>query len=210
MESFPPKPSPSQDMGGQPSLSCPTPSTSVLLVANSDSEKPGAQPTCPTIFLHPLMELSTTPSVALMSAKQQTPLPDPQPGNVLRYASLWADEQEAGREEGTEDRPCLVVVVRDSDEAKRVAIVPITRSPQGRDGIELSADVKAKLGLDPGEPSWVVCSEYNQFVWPGPDLRPIPRTGTWLYGRLPDDLFLRVARALRSAARWPRVVSRTS
>ena len=182
-----------------------------MLVANSDSVRPGGQPKCPTIFFWPLTELSTTPSVVLMSVTRQTPLPDPQPGHVFRYAYLWADEHEAGRDEGTEDRPCLVVVLRDSDEIKRVAVVPITRSPQGRDSIELPADVKSKLGLDPGEPSWVVCSEYNQFVWPGPDLRPIPKTGAWLYGRLPDRLFLRIAQALRLAARRElRVVSRTS
>ena len=128
-----------------------------------------------------------------MSVKRQTPLPDPQPGHVFRYAYLWADEHEAGREEGTEDRPCLVLVVRDVGEVKRVAVVPITRSPQG------------------GERSWVVCSEYNQFDWPGPDLRPIPKTGAWLYGRLPDDLLLRIATTLRAAARRSlRVVSRTS
>lgn len=144
-----------------------------------------------------------------MSAKQQT-LPDPQPGQVLRYAYLWADEQEAGREEGAEDRPCIIIVAREIEGEKRVVVVPVTRTPQGHDSIELPPDVKAKLGLDPGERSWAVCSEYNEFEWPGPDLRPIPRTGAWLYGQLPHAIFLRIATALRSAARRPRIVRRTS
>ena len=81
-----------------------------------------------------------------MSAKQQT-LPDPQPGQVLRYAYLWADEQEAGREEGEEDRPCIVIVAREIEGTKRVVVVPITRTPQGHDSIELPPDVKTRLGL---------------------------------------------------------------
>ena len=165
-------------------------------LANSDGERPDGPSTCQTICLQPLMVLSKTPSVTLMSAKQQT-LPDPQPGQVLRYAYLWADEQKAGREEGAEDRPCIVIVAREIEGVKRVVVVPVTRTPQGHDSIELPPDVKAKLGLDPGERSWAVCSEYNEFEWPGPDLRPIPRTGAWLYGQLPHAVFLRIATALR-------------
>jgi hypothetical protein len=31
--------------------------------------------------------------------------------------------------------------------------------------------VKRRLGLD-SERSWIVLNEANQFIWPGPDLRP--------------------------------------
>jgi hypothetical protein len=34
------------------------------------------------------------------------PLPEPEPGRVIRYNYLWAKEQEQGREEGRKDRPC--------------------------------------------------------------------------------------------------------
>jgi hypothetical protein len=137
-------------------------------------------------------------------------LPDPQPGQVIRYAYLWANEHEAGREEGSEDRPCVVLVVRDVAGAKRVLVVPISRSPQGPDSVEIPADIKKRLRLDAGDRSWAVCSEYNEFTWPGPDLRPVPRRGGWLYGRLPDGLLLRIATTLRAAARRQlRVVART-
>ncbi len=38
-------------------------------------------------------------------------LPAPEPGSVIRYAYLWADEQRRGREEGRKDRPVLVLAV---------------------------------------------------------------------------------------------------
>ena len=46
------------------------------------------------------------------------------------------------------------------------------------------------LGLD-DERSWVVLTELNQFVWPGPDLRPVSEgdASTVLYGYLPAGIF---------------------
>lgn len=140
-------------------------------------------------------------------------LPPPEPGTVIRYAYLWAAEQDQGREEGTKDRPCVVVVAtRRVDDRLIVTVVPVTRSPQGGAAVKIPPDVKARLGLEPGEASWIVCRELNEFEWPGPDLRPISRTGGWQYGKLPDRLFLQVARSLRAAAggRRLRVVPRTS
>ena len=129
-------------------------------------------------------------------------LPPPEPGTVIRYAYLWADEQEQGREEGSKDRPCIIAVaIRRVEDRTMAVVVPVTRSPQGRNAVEIPPEVKARLGLEPGEPSWVVCSEVNEFEWPGPDLRPILSTGRWVYGMLPDALFLHIARALRMAAR---------
>jgi prevent-host-death family protein len=47
-------------------------------------------------------------------------------------------------------------------------IVPAPSLPQF--GIELPGRVKRRLKLDDAR-SWVVLSEWNEFVWPGPDLR---------------------------------------
>lgn len=115
--------------------------------------------------------------------------PKPEPGLVIRYSYLWAEEARTGREEGVKDRPCAVVlVVRKEDGKTRVAVLPITHAPP-RDpaaAIELPAPTKRRLGLD-GERSWVVISEYNTFYWPGPDLRMAPGKGpeTAAYGPLP-------------------------
>jgi hypothetical protein len=53
-------------------------------------------------------------------------------------------------------------------------------------GIELLLAVKRRLGLD-DQRSWVMATEVNRFLWPGPDLRPIsPRyPSEFAYGGLP-------------------------
>jgi len=45
------------------------------------------------------------------------------------------------------------------------------------------------------ERSWVVLSEANDFIWPGPDLRPVPGvvSGSVAYGFLPPG-FMSVLR----------------
>lgn len=101
-------------------------------------------------------------------------LPVPKQGLVVRYFCLWQREAEAGREEGIKDRPCAVVLVilRD-DEKPVVRVLPISHYPpdEAEDGLEIPALVKNRLGLD-WERYWVIFSESNDFVWPGPDLRP--------------------------------------
>lgn len=90
------------------------------------------------------------------------PLPEPRPGLVIRYAYLWRSEHERGREEGTKDRPCAVVLATTRDgEATRVVVA----------AIEVSAAVKVRLGLD-HERFCIVTSEVNVFTKLGSDLRP--------------------------------------
>jgi hypothetical protein len=59
-----------------------------------------------------------------------------------------------------------------------VLVLPITHTtPQhADDAIEIQTATKQRLGLD-AERSWIVISEVNEFVWPGPDLWP-PQGGT--------------------------------
>jgi hypothetical protein len=38
------------------------------------------------------------------------------------------------------------------------------------------AGIRAHLGLD-AERCWIMVTEINRFIWPGPDLRPIRRDG---------------------------------
>ena len=91
------------------------------------------------------------------------------------------------------DRPCAIVLaVGDVNERTRVIVLPITHTaPQPPDeGIELPQPTKDRLGLD-GERSWIVVSEGNDFIWPGPDLRPMAGQGpeSVAYGFLPPRLF---------------------
>lgn len=102
--------------------------------------------------------------------------PDPHPGLVIRYAYLWKREHDEGREEGSKDRPCAIVVsVLDDEGEQEVMVLPITHSaPQHvQDAIEIPPATQHRLGLD-SERSWSVITEANKFVWPGPDLRPVP------------------------------------
>ncbi len=54
-----------------------------------------------------------------------------------------------------------------------VVCVPITHTPPSdpADAVEIPPALKAHLGLD-DLPSWIVVTETNDFLWPGPDLRP--------------------------------------
>jgi hypothetical protein len=120
-------------------------------------------------------------------------LPDPYAGLVIRYSYLWKREFDAGRDEGTKDRPCAIVlaVVHDDGE-KEVLVLPITHSPPANpaDAIEIPTVTKNRLGLD-SERSWIVITEANEFIWPGPDLRPVPGrdASTIVYGALPPRFF---------------------
>ncbi len=102
-------------------------------------------------------------------------LPRPLPGLVISYSYLWAMEHNRGAEEGRKTRPCAIVAAQQIIEGKEVVtVVPVTHSQptESADAIEIPAGIKAHLGLD-DMPSWVVVTETNDFIWPGPDLRPL-------------------------------------
>lgn len=80
----------------------------------------------------------------------------------------------------------------DDDGDTIVYVVPIThRKPaDDPDALELPRAVKSRLKLD-DEPSWIVTSELNRFVWPGYDLRLVARDkpGVFSFGFLPVEVF---------------------
>jgi hypothetical protein len=63
------------------------------------------------------------------------------------------------------------------------------------------------------ERCWVLVSEANRFIWPGPDVRPIAAAGerTYTYGTLPPRFMAQIKQAFaaRSARVRMRIVSRT-
>ena len=125
-------------------------------------------------------------------------IPAPEPGLVINYAYLWHHEHLAGHEEGRKDRPSVIVLCVDEPEAgiTVVTVLPVTHAPpqiEG-EGIELPAAIKRHLGLD-DQPSWVMVSEGNEFVWPGYDLRKRRRYGSYSYGLLPPRFFERIVKA---------------
>ena len=143
------------------------------------------------------------------------PLPIPEPGLVVRYAYLWHSEYERGREEGDKNRPCAIILTAINEDGDTVVtVLPVTHtSPRlENDAVELPLAVKQRLGLDDAR-SWVVVNEMNRFVWPGPDLRPIPPTeaGRFDYGLLPPGLFRAIRERFLAAAQAQRsrIVPRT-
>jgi hypothetical protein len=124
----------------------------------------------------------------------------PERGSVIRYSYLWADETARGHEEGQKDRPALVLAlsVKTGDRLAQVLALAITHTPpaQPSDAVPFPQPVKLAIGLDDA-PSWIVTTEANAFIWPGPDVRPVPgRTPvTMIYGRVPTGLLTQVARS---------------
>jgi hypothetical protein len=120
-------------------------------------------------------------------------LPKPEPGLVVCCSYLWHEEHLSGREEGIKDRPCAIVAAIKSvgDGGTRVLVLPITHAaPRAANtGVEIPADLKKRLNLDSAR-SWVVVSEWNEFAWPGPDLRPVTRSAASVaYGFLSRGFF---------------------
>ncbi len=119
---------------------------------------------------------------------------------MISYAYLWAREHRKGLEEGRKDRPCAIVAARRVLAGRDVVtVVPITHSTPAdpEDAVEIPATLKRHLGLDDLPSSVVVC-ETNDFLWPGPDLRPADPA----YGMLPPRFFAHVRdRILQAHAR---------
>jgi hypothetical protein len=125
-------------------------------------------------------------------------------------------EHAAGKEEGIKDRPCaIVLMLTDEDGDRVITVLPITHSPPANpaEAVEIPTESKQRLGLDSAR-SWVVLTEANRFVWPGPDLRPSVSgdTASVAYGALPHALFTDIRRKFAAAVRnrLVRAVVRTS
>jgi hypothetical protein len=123
-------------------------------------------------------------------------VPEPRLGLVISYAYLWHHEQRAGREEGSKNRPCVIIlsVEHPVDGITMVRVAPVThRVPDDLSAaLELPLAVKRHLGLD-DDRSWVILDEVNEFAWPGFDLRPRPGSrDRFAYGFLPPRLFGRL------------------
>jgi hypothetical protein len=127
-------------------------------------------------------------------------LAPPERGSVIRYAYLWADEHRRGREEGRKDRPALVLAlsILRQDGALEVLVLPVTHTPPASpsDAVAIPSEVKRGLRLDE-QRAWIVTTEANAFVWPGPDIRAIPgsKPSRVIYGKIPDGLLKKIARS---------------
>ena len=134
--------------------------------------------------------------------------PKPTPGQVIRYSYLWHKDAVLGSEEGSKDRPCaIVMMVQDENGDEIVTVLPVTHSPphDPSDALEIPSDTKRRLGLD-GERSWIIITESNRYLWPGPDIRMLISgdAASVLYGSLPGGFFERVRLAFLGKVRFTR------
>ncbi len=101
----------------------------------------------------------------------------------------------------------MLVLRGGEDGAPLVRVLPITHTTptNAADALEIPSMTKRRLGLD-SERSWIVFTEANAFVWPGPDLRPAVNgdLSSIVYGMLPPrflaavkDKVLRIYRQRR-------------
>lgn len=115
-------------------------------------------------------------------------------GYVFRYSYLWHRQHVQGRREAEKDRPSLVLaIVKLNDDGNSIVrVLPITHLAPGNpsEAVEIPHVVKKRLGLD-DERSWIVLTESNRFIWPGPDIRPVGTIDGY-YGPLPPSLFRQV------------------
>jgi hypothetical protein len=95
-----------------------------------------------------------------------------------------------------------------------VTVAPVTHTPPSDPdtAVEIPPQIKARLGLDQLA-SWVIVSEVNDFIWPGPDLRHVAgsQPPRFDFGVLPPRFFRGVRDRLLglSTTRRVRAVPRT-
>jgi hypothetical protein len=95
-----------------------------------------------------------------------------------------------------------VLSVTEVEVNTRVVVAPVTTQPPraGDAVVEMPATVLAHLGLGDAR-CWIVASEVNSFIWPGPDLRPARRTGDLspYFGKVPGNLLRKLRETYRLA-----------
>jgi hypothetical protein len=118
-------------------------------------------------------------------------IPKPELGMVVSIEYQWLHENAKGLINGLKDRPAVVVLISDTN---HISVAPITSTAPGdlSAAIEIPPKVLRHLGLD-DKPTWIICDEVNEFVWPGYDLRPLDKNPeTCVYNFLPPALFNQV------------------
>ena len=126
----------------------------------------------------------------------------PQIGEVICHSYLWRNQADRGQTEGTKERPCVVVHWQEEREGStRIFVTPITHTEpfDTERSMLCPAATKMRLGLDE-QPSWIITSELNHFIWPGFDVRPTPDNRP-SYGLLPNTLTRRIIEQIKNNSR---------
>jgi hypothetical protein len=96
----------------------------------------------------------------------------------------------------------IVLMVTDEGGDQVVTVLPVTHTPpyEPKLAVEIPAATKRRLGLDDVR-SWVVLTEANRFVWPGPDLCMTERGDpeSVVYGELPGKFLVGIRDSFMNA-----------
>jgi len=87
----------------------------------------------------------------------------------------------------------VVVATIIRDDRIQLLVAPLTHAEPERssEAIEVPLNVRRQLGLD-RDRSWIVLTELNRFIWPGPDVRIAPGQESPFHDAIPDWLFFQV------------------
>lgn len=91
----------------------------------------------------------------------------PSQGDVWAYSYLWHWQHEHGETEGRKTRPTsLVAAARDTDGRTNLFILAITSRQPGKNraALPIPQIERARAGLDPSMPLWVMLDEYNHDI----------------------------------------------
>jgi hypothetical protein len=92
----------------------------------------------------------------------------------------------------------VVVATIVRNERTQLLVAPVTHvePERGSEAIEIPPIVKRQLGLD-RDRSWIVLTELNGFIWPGPDVRIAPGQESPFHDAIPDWLFFQVKEGIQ-------------
>ena len=93
----------------------------------------------------------------------------------------------------------MVVARLERGGRSELIVAPVTHTKPEPDaaGVELPLKVKRQLGLDQAQ-SWIITTEFNRFIWPGPDVRIAPGKESPIYDAIPERLFEKLRESIAS------------
>ena len=116
--------------------------------------------------------------------------PNPFPGLVVGYSYLWHQDYKLERD--FSENPAtygVILSVREELGDKIVLVAALTDlQPRNTEGVALPDATRERLGL-PSAQYWIITSEVNRFIWPGPDLRSADSVSKNELNVLPPILF---------------------
>ncbi|MDP4025758.1 hypothetical protein Q8W71_24305 [Methylobacterium sp. NEAU 140] len=123
---------------------------------------------------------------------------EPQHGDIILYAYLWAREYDRGEEAGRKARPtCVMLIVADQDGRRKPLLFPITSQRPGSASHFVAVPETEARRAKLYTPAWIIVDEFNTddlaASWALEDPKPL--------GRFSRKFMSRIAAAAAAAIR---------